>query len=93
VSTSGITPLLPDLTLLHGIYAIITDQLQVGVASVLAATAISTALAAGVTLGEWGSWKIRRPTKLAKSFGTPGRLSIYSPLRRPRRCELLCHLV
>jgi hypothetical protein len=26
----------------------------------LGALAIGTALAAGVTLGEWGSWKVRR---------------------------------
>ena len=80
VSTSGITPLLPGLALLHGIYAILNDELQLGFASVLAATAISTALAAGVTLGEWGSWKIRRPTGLPKSSGTQ---SVSSPARRP----------
>ena len=60
VSIAGIVPLLPGLSLLHGIYAILNDQHAVGFASVLGALAIGTALAAGVTLGEWGSWKVRR---------------------------------
>ena len=60
VSISGITPLLPGLSLLHGIYAILNDQSYVGFGSVLAALAIGTALAAGVALGEWGSWKVRK---------------------------------
>ena len=60
VSITGIVPLLPGLSLLHGIYAILNDQHAVGFASVLGALAIGTALAAGVTLGEWGSWKVRR---------------------------------
>ena len=72
VSTSGITPLLPGLSLLHGVYAILSDQLTIGFASVLGALAISTALAAGVTLGEWGSGKFRRPKKLQISSGTQG---------------------
>ncbi|MDT5179026.1 MAG: hypothetical protein QOJ95_3224 [Mycobacterium sp.] len=60
VSTAGIVPLLPGLALLHGIYAILNDQHAVGFASVLGALAVGTALAAGVTLGEWSSWKVRR---------------------------------
>jgi uncharacterized membrane protein YjjP (DUF1212 family) len=60
VSIAGIVPLLPGLSLLHGIYAILNDQHAVGFASVLGALAISTALAAGVTLGEWSSWKVRK---------------------------------
>jgi uncharacterized membrane protein YjjP (DUF1212 family) len=60
VSIAGIVPLLPGLALLHGIYAILNDQHAVGFGSVLGAFAIGTALAAGVTLGEWSSWKVRR---------------------------------
>jgi uncharacterized membrane protein YjjP (DUF1212 family) len=60
VSITGIVPLLPGLALLHGIYAILNDQHAVGFASVLGAFAIGTALAAGVTLGEWSSWKVRK---------------------------------
>jgi uncharacterized membrane protein YjjP (DUF1212 family) len=60
VSIAGIVPLLPGLALLHGIYAILNDQHAVGFAAVLGAFAVGTALAAGVTLGEWSSWKVRR---------------------------------
>lgn len=60
VSIAGIVPLLPGLALLHGVYAILNDQSAIGFASVLSAFAIGTALAAGVTLGEWSSWKVRR---------------------------------
>jgi uncharacterized membrane protein YjjP (DUF1212 family) len=60
VSTAGIVPLLPGLSLLHGIYAILNDQTAVGFGSVFGALAIGTALASGVILGEWGSWKVRR---------------------------------
>jgi uncharacterized membrane protein YjjP (DUF1212 family) len=59
VSIAGIVPLLPGLALLHGVYAILNDQHAVGFASVLGAMAIGTALAAGVALGEWGSWRVR----------------------------------
>jgi uncharacterized membrane protein YjjB (DUF3815 family) len=59
VSIAGIVPLLPGLALLHGVYAILNDQHAVGFASVLGALAIGTALAAGVTLGEWSSRKMR----------------------------------
>lgn len=60
VAIAGIVPLLPGLALLHGIYAILNDQHAVGFASVLGAVAIGTALAAGVTLGEWSSWQVRK---------------------------------
>ena len=60
VSIAGIVPLLPGLALLHGIYAILNDQHAVGFASVLGAMAIGTALAAGVTLGEWSSFQVRK---------------------------------
>jgi uncharacterized membrane protein YjjB (DUF3815 family) len=60
VSIAGIVPLLPGLALLHGIYAILNEQQTVGFASVLGAMAIGTALAAGVTLGEWSSFQVRK---------------------------------
>jgi uncharacterized membrane protein YjjP (DUF1212 family) len=66
VSIAGIVPLLPGLALLHGIYAILNDQHAVGFASVLGAMAIGSALAAGVTLGEWSSWKVLRRRILAR---------------------------
>jgi uncharacterized membrane protein YjjP (DUF1212 family) len=70
VSITGIVPLLPGLALLHGIYAILNDQQAVGFASVLGAFAIGTALAAGVTLGEWSSWKVQRRRLRDRRRGT-----------------------
>jgi len=71
VSIAGIVPLLPGLALLHGIYAVLNDQTALGFSSTLGALAIGTALAAGVTLGEWGSWKVPKRRR------TSQRLSKY----------------
>ena len=70
VSIAGIVPLLPGLSLLHGIYAILNDQQAVGFASVLGALAIGTALGSGVILGEWSSWKVPRRRLLLRREGT-----------------------
>jgi hypothetical protein len=75
VSIAGIVPLLPGLSLLHGIYAILNDQQAVGFAAVLGAFAIGTALAAGVTLGEWSSWKVRRRRLAARRRSRGTRLA------------------
>jgi uncharacterized membrane protein YjjP (DUF1212 family) len=75
VSIAGIVPLLPGLSLLHGIYAILNDQHAVGFAAVLGAFAIGTALAAGVTLGEWSSWKVRRRRLQARRRSRGARLA------------------
>ena len=75
VSIAGIVPLLPGLALLHGIYAILNDQHAVGFGSVLGALAIGTALAAGVTLGEWSSWKVRRRRLAARRRSRGTRLA------------------
>ncbi|WP_236950230.1 threonine/serine ThrE exporter family protein [Mycobacterium sp. MS1601] len=75
VSIAGIVPLLPGLALLHGVYAILNDQHAVGFASVLSAFLVGTALAAGVTLGEWSSWKVRRRRLQARRGNRRLRLS------------------
>jgi uncharacterized membrane protein YjjB (DUF3815 family) len=80
VSIAGIVPLLPGLALLHGIYAILNDQQAVGFASVLGAMAIGTALAAGVTLGEWSSWKVRRRRLADRRRSRGTRLAGHSAL-------------
>ena len=79
VSIAGIVPLLPGLALLHGIYAILNDQQAIGFASVLGAMAIGSALAAGVTLGEWSSWKVRR-RRLAARRSSRGTRFPHVPL-------------
>lgn len=96
VSIAGIVPLLPGLALLHGIYAILNEQQTVGFASVLGAMAIGTALAAGVTLGEWSSFQVRtrrlqvrrlnrraRPVQSPLEFVDPAQAVDRAMKRRP----------
>lgn len=71
---AGITPLLPGLSLYRGMYALLSDQLIVGLSSLGAALATATALAAGVTFGEWIARRLRKPRILHRDLG----------LRRPR---------
>ncbi|HEY5854754.1 MAG TPA: threonine/serine exporter family protein [Aldersonia sp.] len=61
VAVAGITPLLPGLALYRGLYATLNDQLLVGISSLLGAFAVGSALAAGVTLGEWFARVLRHP--------------------------------
>lgn len=58
---SGITPMLPGLTLYRSMYALVADQMLVGFTSLFLALATAGALAAGVVLGEWIARRIRRP--------------------------------
>jgi len=67
VAVAGITPLLPGYSLYRGLYAIINDQLLIGISALFAAFGIGVALAAGVTLGEWGARTLRRPRILART--------------------------
>lgn len=71
---SAITPLLPGLSLYRGMYSLLSDQLVLGLSSLGIALATATALAAGVTFGEWVARRLRRPRILHRDLG----------LRRPR---------
>ncbi|WP_231580510.1 threonine/serine exporter ThrE [Corynebacterium kalinowskii] len=63
VSVSGITPLLPGLSVYRGMYAILNEQLLIGFTNMALALAIATSLGAGVVLGEWIARKLRRPPR------------------------------
>ncbi|MDJ0395339.1 threonine/serine exporter family protein [Rhodococcus sp. G-MC3] len=67
VAVAGITPLLPGLSLYLGLYAMLNDQLLLGISSLFAAFGIGCGIAAGVTLGEWGARTLRRPRILART--------------------------
>ncbi|MCZ4563964.1 threonine/serine exporter family protein [Rhodococcus sp. IEGM 1401] len=67
VAVAGITPLLPGLALYRGLYAILNDQLLLGISSLFAAFGVGCGLAAGVTLGEWGARTLRRPRTIART--------------------------
>lgn len=61
IAIAGITPLLPGLSLYRGLYALLNDELLLGISAMLSAFGIGVALAAGVTLGEWMARTLRRP--------------------------------
>lgn len=61
VAVAGITPMLPGLTLYRGLSAILDGDTVRGFGSLATAFAIGGALAAGVTLGEWGARTLQRP--------------------------------
>lgn len=69
VSVSGITPLLPGLSIYRGMYAILNEQMLIGFSNMALALAIATALGAGVVLGEWIARKLRRPPKFNPYHG------------------------
>ncbi|EOM74465.1 threonine/serine exporter family protein [Rhodococcus rhodnii] len=66
VAVAGITPLLPGLSLYRGLYALLDDEVVVGLTSMLAAFGMGCALAAGVTFGEWIARTLRRPRILRR---------------------------
>ncbi|QCQ93714.1 threonine/serine ThrE exporter family protein [Rhodococcus sp. SGAir0479] len=80
VAVAGITPLLPGLSLYRGLYAMLNDEVILGLTALLGAFGIGCALAAGVTLGEWGARTLRRPPRMRR---TPG-MRRNTTLRRPR---------
>ncbi|MGW0173189.1 threonine/serine ThrE exporter family protein [Rhodococcus sp. NPDC003322] len=61
IAVAGITPLLPGLALYRALYALLSDELLLGISALLSAFGIGVALAAGVTLGEWMARTLRRP--------------------------------
>lgn len=79
IAVAGITPLLPGLSLYRGLYSLLNDQLLLGLSALLSAFGIGVALAAGVTLGEWGARTLRRPRILGRTG------SLRRPTLRPRR--------
>ncbi len=74
VAVAGITPLLPGLKVYRGLYALLNDELIIGLNQLFSAFAVGLALAAGVTLGEWMARDLRRP-RIVQRMGA---------LRRPR---------
>lgn len=69
IAVAGITPLLPGLTLYRGLYALMTDELLLGISAMMSAFGIGVSLAAGVTLGEWLARTVKRP-RLVRSTRT-----------------------
>ncbi|MFD4293415.1 threonine/serine exporter ThrE family protein [Rhodococcus sp. NPDC058505] len=67
IAVAGITPLLPGLSLYRGLYALLNNDLLLGIGALMSALGIGVALAAGVTLGEWLARTLRRPRRLPRT--------------------------
>ncbi|MHA2789806.1 threonine/serine exporter ThrE [Corynebacterium sp. S7] len=80
---SGITPFLPGLAVYRGMYAVLNDQVVVGITNLGIAVGTALALAAGVTLGEWIARRIRRPQVMSpyRAFRAAGRIT-FQQIRR-----------
>ncbi|MGN2639627.1 threonine/serine ThrE exporter family protein [Nocardia takedensis] len=84
VAVAGITPLLPGLKVYRGLYALLNDEVLLGMNQLLSAFGIGCALAAGVTLGEWFDRSQLRP-RILRRFGSLRRPTV----RRRRRLSLV----
>ncbi|WJY68766.1 hypothetical protein CAURIS_09460 [Corynebacterium auris] len=60
-AVAGVTPFLPGAGIYRGMYAMLNEQMVIGVTSLALAVGTCVALASGVVLGEWGARRIRRP--------------------------------
>ncbi|NLU82279.1 threonine/serine exporter family protein [Rhodococcus sp. HNM0569] len=67
IAIAGIAPLLPGLSIYRGLYALLNNDVVIGVSSLLSAFGIGCSLAAGVTLGEWIARTLRRPRILRRT--------------------------
>ncbi len=63
-AVAGFMPLLPGLALYRGMFRITQGDTAVGLATVLGAIGIVTALASGVVLGDLAAWRLRRLRRL-----------------------------
>lgn len=67
IALAGVTPMLPGLAIYRGLFALMTEQHILGISSTISAIGTATALAAGVTLGEWMARVARRPRILRRA--------------------------
>lgn len=61
---AGITPMLPGLYMYRAMYASLNEQMLVGITNFAVALSVCCSLAAGVVLGEWIAYRLRRPPTL-----------------------------
>ncbi len=63
-AVAGFMPLLPGLALYRGMFRIVMGETAVGIATVLGAIGVVTALASGVVLGDLAARRLRRLRRL-----------------------------
>lgn len=61
---AGIVPMLPGLYMYRAMYASLNEQMLVGITNFALALSVCCSLAAGVVLGEWIAYRLRRPPTL-----------------------------
>ena len=88
-AVAGVTPFLPGSGIYRGMYAILNEQLVVGMTSLALAVGTCVALASGVVLGEWGARRIRRPRMFNPypAFRRAGRVT-FQQIRRAEQAAL-----
>ena len=92
-AVAGVTPFLPGSGIYRGLYAVLNEQMVVGMSNIFTAIATCMALAGGVIFGEWVARRIRRPQLYIpyRAFKRAGRLTFQqirraeAAARRPRR--------
>lgn len=86
-AVAGVTPFLPGSGVYRGMYAIMNEQMVVGLTNLLLAVGTCMALAGGLILGEWMVRRIRRPQlfKPYAAFKRAGRVTF----QQIRRAELV----
>ncbi|WP_414627393.1 threonine/serine exporter ThrE [Corynebacterium sp.] len=82
-AVAGVTPFLPGSGIYRGMYAILNEQMVVGLTSLAIAVGTCMALASGVVLGEWMARRIRRPQifRPYTAFRRAGRMT-FEQIRR-----------
>ncbi len=85
-AVAGVTPFLPGSWIYRGMYAIVNEQLLLGMMNLFTAIGTCLALAGGVVFGEWLARKIRAPQLYApyRAFRRAGRVT-FDQIRRVRR--------
>lgn len=85
-AVAGVTPFLPGSWIYRGMYALMNEQMILGMANIFTAIGTCMALAAGVIFGEWIARRIRAPQLYVpyQAFKRAGRVT-FEQLRRVRR--------
>lgn len=85
-AVAGVTPFLPGSWIYRGMYAIMNEQILLGIMNLFTAIGTCLALAGGVVFGEWLARKIRAPELYAPylAFKRAGRFT-FQQIQRVRR--------
>ena len=90
-AVAGVTPFLPGSGIYRGMYAVMNEQMVVGLTNIFMAIATCMALAGGVVFGEWIARRLRAPQTYLpyRALKRVGRMTFGSMAgvsrKRPRR--------